>query len=90
MSRGGQNDDPDWLKESTQDAAVAVAGNKEVQRAVTNAATDHVKQKYLPGHSLTHSLTHSLIPSLTVTLTPSLLYSLTHTFTHSHLHSLSR
>ena len=58
MSRGGQNDDPDWLKESTQDAAVAVAGNKEVQRAVTNAATDHVKQKYLPGHSLTHSLSH--------------------------------
>lgn len=49
MSRGGQNEDPAWLTESTQDAAAAVASNKEVQKAVTNAATDHVKDKYLPG-----------------------------------------
>ena len=49
MSRGGQNEDPAWLTESTSAAAVAVGSNKEVQKAVKNAATDHVKEKYLPG-----------------------------------------
>jgi hypothetical protein len=49
MSRGGESEDPAWLTESTTAAAVAVGSNKEVQKAVTNAATDHVKQKYLPG-----------------------------------------
>lgn len=51
MSRGGQSEDPAWLTESTQSAAVAVASNKEVQKAATNAATNHLKEKYLPSAS---------------------------------------
>ena len=49
MSRGGENEDPAWLTESSSSAAAAVASNKEVQNAVANAATEHAKEKYLPG-----------------------------------------
>ena len=46
MSRGGDSNEPAWLQETTQNAAVAVASNKEVQKAVTTAATDHINEKF--------------------------------------------